>query len=74
MVSVIVIRGMSLLAFSQVIYLAKVTRESPAGSRGLKVPTNKLSLKFEVKVYIRISDGISNFLICVFFSVTNKHV
>ena len=37
-------------AFSQVIYLAKVTRESPAGSRGLKVPTNKLSLKFEVKV------------------------
>ena len=50
MVSVIVIRGMSLLAFSQVIYLAKVTRESPAGSRGLKVPTNKLSLKFEVKV------------------------
>ena len=49
-VSVIVIRGMSLLAFSQVIYLAKVTRESPAGSRGLKVPTNKLSLKFEVEV------------------------
>ena len=74
MVSVIVIRGMSLLAFSQVIYLAKVTRESPAGSRGLKVPTNKFSLKFEVKVQICISERISHFLICLYFSATNKHL
>ena len=58
---------MSLLAFSQVIYLAKVTRESPADSRGLKVPTNKFSLKFEVKVLTCILAGIGHCLICVYF-------